>query len=316
MQKLSFIIPCYKSEGMIDAVIKEIENTVEILGSYDYEILCINDCSPDNVLDVLKDLARNKPYLKVIDFAKNQGKHAALMAGYAHASGDIIVCLDDDGQCPMDQLKSLLEPLNHGYDVAIAKYPQKEQSLFKNFGSKVNAAMAHILIDKPKDLQLANFFAMKRFVSDELIRYKSAYPYVDGLVLRTTQNICNVPMVERARISGTTGYTFLKSLRLFLNGFTSFSVKPLRFASIAGMCCTAIGGIYGIYIVFHKLLNPQIPAGYSSLMAIQLFVGGIIMLMLGMIGEYIGRIYICINNAPQYVIRETVNLDKHKEVDR
>ena len=238
------------------------------------------------------------------------------MAGYAHATGDIIICVDDDGQCPVDQLEALLEPLKQGYDVAIAKYPQKKQSMFKNLGSKVNAVMAHILINKPKNLQLSNFCAMKRFVSDELIRYTSAYPYVDGLVLRTTQNICNVQMVERERISGSTGYTFLKSLKLFLNGFTSFSVKPLRCASIIGMCCTGIGGIYGLYIVLHKLLNPEVPAGYSSLMAIQLFVGGMIMLMLGMIGEYIGRIYICINNAPQYVIRETVNIDKGKEVDR
>ena len=170
--------------------------------------------------------------------------------------------------------------------------------------------MSQVLIDKPKDLYLSNFIAMKRFVCEEIVRYKHAYPYVDGLILRTTTNICNVSMEERERISGSTGYTFIKSLKLWLNGFTAFSVKPLRVASLVGVCCTGIGLLYGVYIVITKILNPQVAAGYSSMMAVLLFIGGMIMLMLGMIGEYIGRIYISINNSPQYVIRRTINLDK------
>lgn len=311
MKKISFIIPCYRSADTVGTVIIEIEQILCNKPQYEYEIIAVNDQSPDNVYDVLSALAANKPYLKVIDLAKNQGKHAALMAGYAYASGDIIVSLDDDGQCPLDHLWELLKPLDEGYDIAIAKYPHKKQSTFKNFGSRINALMSQVLIGKPKDLFLSNFIAMKRFVCEEIVRYKHAYPYVDGLILRTTTNICNVPMEERDRISGSTGYTFIKSLKLWLNGFTAFSVKPLRIASLAGLCCTGIGVLYGVYIIIRKMLNPAVPAGYSSIMAVLLFVGGMIMLMLGMIGEYIGRIYISINNSPQYVIRRTINLDKN-----
>ena len=150
---------------------------------------------------------------------------------------------------------------------------------------------------------------MKRFVCEELIRYQNAYPYIDGLFLRTTSNIKNVEMEERERASGTTGYTFLKSLKLWVNGFTTFSVKPLRLATVLGSVVALIGFIYGLYIIVRRILNPEMLVGYSSLMAVLLFVSGIIMLMLGLIGEYIGRIYISINNSPQYVIRDEVNFE-------
>lgn len=308
MEKISFVIPCYRSADTVGTVIAEIEQVLQQNPKCEYEIIAVNDQSPDNVYDVLAELARNKSYLKIIDLAKNRGKHAALMAGYRYATGDIVVSVDDDGQCPLDHLWELLQPLENGYDMAIAKYPVKKQSKFKNFGSVLNSIMACKLIGKPKELMLSNFSAMKRFVCQEIIQYKHAYPYVDGLILRTTTNICNVPMEERERLSGVTGYTFIKSLKLWLNGFTAFSVKPLRAASISGLCCTGIGVVYGFYIVISKILNPMVPAGYSSMMAILLFIGGMIMLMLGMIGEYVGRIYISINNSPQYVIRQTINL--------
>lgn len=315
MGKISFVIPCYRSAATVGAVIAEIEQTLLHNQKYEYEIIAINDESPDDVYDVLAGLAKQKRYLKVIDLAKNQGKHAALMAGYGYATGDIIVSLDDDGQCPLDHLWELIAPLENGYDMAMAKYPFKKQSGLKNFGSAVNSYMAQKLIGKPKELVLSNFSAMKRFVCQEIIRYRHAYPYVDGLILRTTTNICNVPMEERERMCGVSGYTFIKSLKLWLNGFTAFSVKPLRIASMMGICCTAIGALYGLYIVVNKLLNPWIPAGYSSIMAVLLFIGGMIMLMLGMIGEYVGRIYISINDSPQYVIRQTINTREDKKED-
>lgn len=313
MEKISFVIPCYRSADTVGMVIAEIEQTLQRNSKYNYEIIAVNDQSPDNVYSVLGKIAKEKTYVKVIDLAKNQGKHAALMAGYAYATGDIIVSLDDDGQCPLDHLWELIQPLENGYDMAIAKYPYKKQSFLKNFGSAINSYMAQKLIGKPKELVLSNFSAMKRFVCQEIIRYRHAYPYVDGLILRTTTNICNVPMEERERMCGVTGYTFIKSIKLWLNGFTAFSVKPLRIASLLGVCCTGIGVLYGLHIVINKLLNPLTLAGYSSLMAILLFIGGIIMLMLGMIGEYVGRIYISINDSPQYVIRQTINIDEKRE---
>lgn len=311
--KFSFVIPCYHSELTIKDVIDEIRCKMMERSDCDYEIIAVNDCSPDSVLLILKELAENNGKLKVIDLAKNSGKHAAVMAGYSVAKGDVIINLDDDGQCPMDKLWDLIEPLNNGYDISMAKYPEKKQSTFKNFGSKINAIMSQFLIGKPKSLYISNFSAMKRFVVDEIIRYDKPYPYIEGLMLRTTSKIYNVEMEERERAAGVGHYTFIKSLKLWLNGFTAFSVKPLRISTILGAICALIGFVFGTVTIINKLIHPEMQAGYSSTMAVLLFIGGMIMMMLGMIGEYIGRIYICINNSPQYVIRETVNIDREEK---
>lgn len=309
VQKLSFVIPCYNSENTIASVINEIDVIMQQKNEYEYEIIAVNDSSPDNVWYVLENLTKERSNIKAIDLAKNMGKHSALMAGYSYAQGDIIISLDDDGQCPVDRLWDLLEPLEHGYDIVIARYPKKKQSAFKNFGSKVNDLMACFLLNKPKDLKLSNFYAIKRFICKEILRYTNPYPYISGLFLRSTMRIKNVYMEERERILGNSGYTFSKSLKLWLNGFTAFSVKPLRIATIIGFFTSLSGFIFALYVVLRKIYYPNIPSGYSSIMAVQLFIGGVIMLCLGLIGEYVGRIYISLNNSPQYVIRQTKNIE-------
>ena len=311
MKKISFCIPCYGSEKTIKYVIDEIVETVgQKSEEYDYEIIAVNDCSPDNVLSVLKEEAQNNSKLKVVDLARNFGKHSAVMAAFSIVSGDYIVCLDDDGQCPTDRLWDLLEPIiNGGYDYSMAKYDKKKQSNFKNFGSALNSFMTRVLINKPKDMKFTNFKAMKRFVVDEMLKYNNPYPYIEGLTLRTTRKIALVEMEERERYEGTGNFTLKKSIALWVNGFTAFSVKPLRISTILGMIFASFGFLVGIIVVIRKLVNPAIAMGYSSTMAVLLFIGGIIMLMLGMIGEYIGRIYISLNNSPQFVIREIINED-------
>jgi len=308
---LSFVIPCYGSEGTIEEVIEEIIETVsQRAEAYDYEIICVDDCSPDNVLTVLTALASRNPKIKVIELARNMGKHAAVMAGFSLARGAYIVNLDDDFQSPVYELWRLLEPVEKGgYDVSSASYKEKKESAFKRFGSKVNEFMARELIGQPKDVKLENFEIMKRFVVDEIIKYKNPYPYLGGLLLRVTRKIAVVEMEERERLAGRGGYNFIKSLKLFANGFTAFSVKPLRAATVVGSVCAFIGFIMCLYTIIHRLLYPSIISGYSSLMAVLLFIGGLIMVMLGLIGEYVGRIYICINDSPQYVIRNTINAE-------
>lgn len=313
MEKISFVIPCYHSELTVKGVIDEIKIKMTERSDLDYEIIAVNDCSPDNVFSVLKELAEKDTRIKIVNLAKNVGKPGAAMAGYGVSSGDIIINLDDDGQCPLDKLWELIEPLKNGYDVSFAAYPSKKQSAFKNVGSKVNAFMSTLVIGKPKSLEFSNFSALKRFVINEIIKYDKPYPYIGGLILRTTLKISNVEMEERERTAGVGHYTFIKSLKLWLNGFTAFSVKPLRISTILGALCALIGFVFGVITIINKLIHPEMQAGYSSTMAVVLFIGGMIMMMLGMIGEYIGRIYICINSSPQYVIKETINLsDKSK----
>lgn len=309
MKKLSFVIPCYRSEHTLPHVVTEINEKMAEMNRYEYEIILVNDCSPDNTMDTIRQLCQEHSNIRGISFARNFGQHAALMAGLRHSSGDYVVCLDDDGQTPADEVDKLLDKLEEGYDAVYAKYVQKHHSAFRNLGSKVNERMTRMMLGKPADLYVSSYFAVKRFVVEDMIRYENSYPYVIGLVLRATKNITNVIVNHRDREEGSSGYTLKKLLGLWFNGFTAFSVKPLRIATGIGGVCAAIGFSYGIYTIVKRLIKPDVPMGFSSTMAALVFFGGMIMLMLGLIGEYIGRIYISLNNSPQYVIRERVNLE-------
>lgn len=307
MQLLSFVIPCYGSEKTIEPVICEIKKTLSINNNYDYEIIPVNDYSPDKVWNVLLRLASEDKKIKPVHLAKNMNRPGAVMAGLNLASGDIVIIMDDDGQCPMGNLFDLIEPLNNGFDVSMADYPERKQSLFKDFGTIINKKMTEWVIGKPKDLQFTNFMALKKYIIEEIIKYNNPYPFLTGLILRSTDSIVNVRMEERNRIEGKTTFTFIKMVRHWANGLTAFSIKPLRIASFLGFLCFFVGLFFCTFIIVKKLLDPSINAGWSSIVSIILFVGGLIMLMLGMIGEYLGRIYISINQSPQYVIREKIN---------
>lgn len=309
-QLVSFVIPCYRSALTLQKVTQEIEAAMAAMGGYEYEVILVNDCSPDETFSVIRQLCENNSRIKGINLAKNFGQHAALMAGFGYVTGDIVVCLDDDGQTPADEVGKLLAKLEEGADVVYAEYEHKKHSLFRNFGSKLNELMTRVMLGKPKELYLSSYFAAKRFVIEEVVRYQNAYPYVIGLVLRTTKNIVNVKVTHREREVGTSGYTMRKLINLWVNGFTSFSVKPLRIATMMGAFIAIMGFLYAIYTVVKKFVNPAVPAGFSALMSAILVIGGMLMLMMGLIGEYIGRIYVCINNSPQYVIKETVGGDE------
>lgn len=310
MKKISFVIPCYRSEYTLPHVITEIQDKMKQLTEYEYDIFLINDCSPDNTMGVIRKLCEANENIKGINFARNFGQHSALMAGLRHSDGDYVICLDDDGQTPADEVDKLLDKLEEGYDAVYAQYEHKQHSTFRNLGSKVNELMARIMLDKPKELYVSSYFAVKRFVVEDMIRYENSYPYVIGLVLRATKSITNVVVQHREREEGTSGYTLKKLLGLWFNGFTAFSVKPLRIATIMGAGSAGVGFLYGVYTIIKWFVNPNVPMGFSSTMAAIVFFGGMIMVMLGLIGEYIGRIYISMNNSPQYVIRERLNIEE------
>lgn len=311
MKKVSFVIPCYRSAMTIGKVVEEIESSMTKLSDrYSYEIILVNDYPEDDTFETIRRLAEEKDYITGINFAGNFGQHAALMAGFRYCCGDITVCLDDDGQTPADEVGKLLDKLEEGFDVVYAKYSHKQHSAFRNFGSKVNEIMTRFMLGKPKDLYISSYFAARKFVIKEMIRYQNPYPYVIGLVLRTTKRIANAEVSHREREVGTSGYTLGKLFGLWFNGFTAFSIKPLRIATACGALCALAGFLYGIYTIIKKFINPIAPMGWSSTMSAIMFIGGMMMLMLGLIGEYIGRIYISLNNAPQYVIRETTGKEK------
>lgn len=312
--KISFVIPCYRSTETLPKVVEEIKTTMSELHKYEYEIILVNDCSPDDTFETVKKIVSKNDNITGIDLAKNFGQHSALMAGLREACGDIMVCLDDDGQTPADEVGKLLDAIEAGADVAYARYEHKKHSFFRNFGSAVNEKMTRIMLGKPKDLYVSSYFAAKRFVVDEMCKYTYAFPYVIGLVLRSTKNIANVDVTHRSREVGESGYTLGKLLGLWFNGFTAFSVKPLRIATATGATAAIAGFLYGVYTIIKKLvIKPDgLVTGFSALMSVTVFMGGLILLMMGLIGEYIGRMYVSMNNSPQYVIREKVGKGKQE----
>lgn len=303
MKKLSFVIPCYRSEKTIRDVVAEIDSCVD-KNEYEYEVVLVNDCSPDNTMSVIKDICDSNDHVTGIDFARNFGQHSALMAGIRQTTGDIIICLDDDGQTPPSEFPKLINALDEGADAVYARYAHKKHSPFRNFGSWLNERMARYMLDKPKDLYVSSYFAVKRYVADEMIRYENSYPYLIGLVLRSTKNIVNVDINHKSREIGESGYTLKKLIGLWMNGFTSFSIKPLRAATCIGGFFSIVGFIYGLVIIVEHFVLPDRQVGFASLMSAIVFFGGMVMIMLGLIGEYVGRIYISMNASPQYVIRE------------
>lgn len=300
-EKISVIIPCYRSEKMITSVTEEI---IGFLKDIPYEIILVCDCSPDNVWEEIKKLQAKYQSVHGILFSKNFGQHSATLAGYRHATGDIIITMDDDGQSDPSAIPRMVEKIHEGYDVVYARYPVFKKSLFRILGSWINRKMAENLAGKPPNIQGNSYFAMRGFVMEELIKYTNSFPYIGGLVFRTTSSITEIDVEHRNRREGESNYSIKKLFMLWINGFTAFSVLPLRFASFLGFVFSGLGFILGVILIVRKILNPAIILGYTSMMVAIFFLGGIILIALGLIGEYVGRIYIGQNQAPQYVIKE------------
>lgn len=308
--KYSYIIPCYNSEATISIVVNEIQETMskENISDEEYEIILVNDYSKDKTENVIKQLSLTKKNIISIQFAKNFGQDSACLAGYSFAKGELVITLDDDGQTPANEVMTLINKINEGYDVVFGKYSHKHHSKFRNWGSKVNDFMACKLINKPKDLYLCSYFVARKFVIDEILHYDNPYPYIRGLLLRTTSKMCNVSINHRDRLVGESTYTLKKLFNLWFNGFTAFSIKPLRISAIIGLIAALFSFILIMYALIQKVTNPSLEIGWTSLISVISFFSGLILMTLGLIGEYIGRIYISLNKSPQYVIKEVSKL--------
>lgn len=301
----SIIIPCYKSSQTIRKVVEMTAAELENLNIHEYEFILVDDYSPDGgaTLDQLRALARDHAYVKVIALAKNSGQHNAVMAGLNYASGELLIAMDDDMQTHPSQLKYLLAEIDKGYDIVYGYYPQKKHSHFRNFGSFMNYFTVRILIGKPKDMKTSSYWVIRRFVRDYVVQYKSPYTHLQGLFLRTTRNISCIPIKHFDREVGESGYTFKKLIQLWSN-IMGYSVIPLRMATYCGYFFSLLSILGAVIVVIRKLLNPAMAMGWPSVMCAICFFSGIIMLFLGLIGEYLGRMFLGMNNQPQFVVRQ------------
>ena len=310
--KISVIIPVFNSAATILRLVQELEQT--LAGKYDLEVILINDGShKDNSAEVCFGVAENNSIVKFIDLSRNFGEHNAVMAGLNYCTGEVAIIIDDDFQNPPSEIELLVERLNEGYDVVYSYYNKKEHSLFRNVGSKFNNYIASVLIGKPKDLYLSSFKAINRFVIDEVIKYKGPYPYIDGLLLRFTRKYDTVLVAHNTRQKGKSGYTLYKLISLWLNMFTSFSLLPLRVATILGFIFAGIGLLGAIFFFLERIHNPNLPIGWTSLIISLFIISGVQLFAIGMIGEYLGRLFLKDSGNPQYVVRRSVNCSIQKE---
>ncbi|MBR3376609.1 MAG: glycosyltransferase [Mogibacterium sp.] len=301
----SVIIPCYKSSHTIREVVELTAAKLEELGRTPFEFVLVDDFSPDEgeTISNLKALADEHDYVKVVELAKNSGQHNAVMAGLNYAEGDVLIAMDDDMQTHPSQLPKLFDAFDQGYDIVYGYYPEKHHGAFRNFGSWVNYTSVRILIGKPKDLKTSSFWIIKRFVRDYVVQYKSHYTHLQGLFLRTTRNIASVPVEHFERAYGQSGYTFNKLISLWSN-IMGYSIVPLRIATRLGVTLSFLSIIAAVVVIIKKLMHPNMAVGWASTIVTIIFFSGLILLFMGLIGEYIGRMYQNLSNDPQFVVRD------------
>lgn len=301
---LSILIPVYNSENTIGRLVEEIIKNLGAL--FKLEVILVNDNSVDRSEAVCISLFdKYKKTVKFYSLSKNVGEHNAVMAGLNRATGDYVVIMDDDFQNPISEVVKLVYAASDGkYDVVYSFYEKKQHSFFRNLGSWFNDRAANYMLKKPKDLYLSSFKVLNKFLVNEIIKYQAPFPYIDGIILQITDKIGQVKVEHSAREDGSSGYTLKKLVSLWLNMFTNFSILPLRISIVLGLIFASIGLVLGVYSAIEKFFNPDMPAGFSSLLVSISILGGIQLVMLGMVGEYIGRVFLSLNKKPQYTIRK------------
>jgi len=309
---LTVIIPCYNSSKMIEKIVFEIKKEILKRPENQYQIILVNDYSKDNTFQVLSGLAKTDAGIIAIDLARNFGQANAKMAAVKYIEGDVAVCLDDDGQHPIDKIYDMVDKVTEGYDLVYAHFLKRKQNLFRRFASSVNTRLLELTGGKKRGIYNSSYIAWSPFAIHALQAYCSPFVSAGPYLMKCTDKVANVEMEQRNRMEGHSGYSLNKLINVWLTEFTNFSLIPLRVASVLG-CITAFGGmIFGTVLVIRKLINPSITAGYTSYMAMFLFVSGVLMVMIGLLGEYVGKIYMLISGQPQYFIR-TVVCQKERE---
>jgi glycosyltransferase involved in cell wall biosynthesis len=299
---LSVVVPVYNGADSVPTLVEALSQ-LHVEGGL--EIILVNDGSPDNSLDVCRTLCkRNAVALTVVNLARNFGEHNAVMAGYAHARGEYIINMDDDLQNPPEEVVRLWQYTrdNH-HDVVYTFYEQKQHESWRNIGSRFTNWCADLVIDKPKGLYLSSFRCVNAFLAQEVLRHSGPFPYIDGLIFQITRNVGTLAVKHLPRATGESNYTLPRLLRLFLSMLLNFSVLPLRIGTLTGVLLAGIG-IVGLLAIMVEALLTDTPRGWASMMAGVLTLTGVQLMMLGIIGEYLGRMFLTINKKPQFVVRD------------
>ncbi len=307
---LSIVVPVYRGAATVGRLVDALS---ELDPAGGLEIILVNDGSPDNSGDVCRELLTTaRVPLVYVEHARNYGEHNAVMTGLRHARGDFIITMDDDLQNPPEEVVRLYDHARNGkWDVVYTRYAAKQHAGWRNLGSRFANAVADRLLDKPKGLYLSSFRCMSAMVVQSVTRYSGPYPYIDGLIMQVTQRIDSIEVRHLPRLEGRSNYTLTRLIRLWLNLATSFSLAPLRLAVYAGLALSVLGTIGAVATISEALFVHRTPSGWASTMVVLLLVSGVQSMILGVLGEYVGRTFLSANGKPQGTVRSVSrNTDK------
>ncbi len=300
--EISIVIPVYNSSSIIEELHKRIAQAMSV----SHEIIFVNDGSIDDSWKKIVALSKQYSGITGINLRKNSGQDNALLAGLRIARGNYCVIMDDDLQHNPENIVDLYNECKKGFDVCYANFSSLKQTAVKNIGSSTNGKMAEILVSKPKGIYLSPFKIINKSTVSEIAKFAGPYPYIDGIILTVTQNLSQVNVQHQARLNGKSTYTFSKSVSVFMKLFTGFSVLPLRLATITGCIATFVGLVLLVKYLYDYFIAKNFIAGWTTVVVLIILFGGLILITLGIIGEYIGRMYLTLNNKPQYSISEIV----------
>jgi undecaprenyl-phosphate 4-deoxy-4-formamido-L-arabinose transferase len=301
---LSIVVPVYNGAATVGALVAALS---ELTPEGGIEVILVNDGSPDNSGDVCRELARTATIpLTYIEHARNFGEHNAVMTGLRHARGAYVITMDDDLQNPPEEVIRIYDHARQGgFDVVYTRYAVKEHEGWRNIGSRFANWVADQLMDKPKGLYLSSFRCMSALAVSEVVKYRGPYPYIDGLLMQVTQRLDSIVVKHFARAEGRSNYTMRRLIRLWMNLATNFSVLPLRLAVVAGVAMGLLGVLAAAWVVFEALIG-ETPSGWASLMTVTLLIAGVQFMILGVLGEYVGRAFMSANGKPQGVVRQVI----------
>ena len=300
--KLSVVIPVFNGEKTIASLVEQL--FIDLKG-IEFEVILINDGSSDNSEEQCEVITKANKNIKFLSLRRNFGEHNAVLCGLSFASGQFAVIIDDDFQNPPSEILILLNEIEKGYDVVYSKFHRKKHHFFRNLFGRIHNSIANILMYKPRDLYLSSFKIISKEIVDEIIKYKGPFPYIDGLIIRTTNNISSTYVAHNKRETGKSNYTVKKLFSLYLNMFLNFSIKPLRIFTISGLLIFFIGIILSVYFIISKFVYMEPPGWTSTVLFIILF-SGFQIIFLGLIGEYLGKQYLDQNNTPQWLIKKKI----------
>lgn len=309
---VSIVIPCYNSEHTIGEVVDLCMEEFAKMDGYECEMILVNDFSRDGTFEAIRRAAEKYPNVTGISLAKNFGQHAAIMAGLHYVRGELVVGMDDDMQNHPSQIRQFLEKEKEGYDVVFGVFQERKFGFMKNLTGAVSRFLLWHLLERPKGIQMSSFWLARRYVIEKVKEYEGNNAFIQLLFFRTTHNMANIEIEHYEREVGQSNYTFRKGLKLFMS-FMNYSTIPLRLSTVFGVLFSMAGFIAALVVLIHKLVDPSVAVGWSSLMCAMLILFGIVFLMLGILGEYVGKLILTSSKTPQYVIRDIVNEERKTE---